>query len=315
MVAEDPRRKRPLPLGHDALEAMIVTAGGQPSELLSAAFRESTGYNHGRTREAIRRMPGYAEAVARHAATLRHVVAGPGAGARLEAVRMLDPLDDPTLSLFAEELADYATSSSSQVRRAAGPLASRCGGAIVEPLKRLAVEGKPEQRLHAFRLLWSVTDDTETRTWAQKCAAADRAPSVQALAEEWASAPAEAETATESLAQTHPRPVIEWRVPASDDLATLLAAHLGRGQPCHRQRQRAHRQGRRAVERPARLHPVLGKADPAARPEGRRAGPRPARARRATPGWRSSQCSTSSRRPPPGACATRCSPPWSSSTC
>ena len=86
----------------------------QARKLLSAAFRESTGYNHGRTREAIRRMPGYAEAVARHAATLRHVVAGPGAGARLEAVRMLDPLDDPTLSLFAEELADYATSSSSQ---------------------------------------------------------------------------------------------------------------------------------------------------------------------------------------------------------
>ncbi len=224
VVADDPRRKRPLPLGHDALEAMVVTAGGQPGELLSAAFRESTGYNHGRTREAIRRMPGYAEAVARHAATLRHVVAGPGAGARLEAVRMLDPLDDPTLSLFADELANYATSSSSQVRRAAGPLASRCGGAIVEPLKRLALEGKPEQRLHAFRLLWSVTDDTETRTWAQKCAAADRAPSVQALAEEWASAPAEAETATESLAQTHPRPVVEWRVPASDDLATLLAA-------------------------------------------------------------------------------------------
>jgi hypothetical protein len=67
-----------------------------------------------------------------------------------------------------------------------------------------------------------VTDDTETRTWAQKCAAADRAPSVQALAEEWASQPAEAETVPEVLAQTHPRPVVEWQVPVSDDLRSLL---------------------------------------------------------------------------------------------
>ena len=224
IVDGDPRRNLPLPLGHETLESVLVAAGGQPAALLAAAFRESAGYNHGRTRDVIVRMPGYAEAVARHVEVLRQVAGAPGAASRQAALRMLAPLDDDTLRLFAEQIADSATSSSSQVRQAAGALASRCGSALAEPLKGLAMTGKSEQRLHAFRLLWSVTDDAETRVWAQKCAAADRAPSVQALAAEWERGPVDPdpEPKLESLVQSQPLPRIEWRVAVSADLRALL---------------------------------------------------------------------------------------------
>lgn len=220
-----PRSQHRLPLSHTTLETVIEAAGGSASDLLEAAFREATSthsYSHGRVRDALARMEGYSEAVMRRAEALRPIVAAPDGKGRLVVIAMLARLDDAALGLFAGEIADYATSTSSQVRKSAATLADRCGQAIAEPLRSLAQEAKPEQRGHAFRLLWSRAADAEARAWAQEHAAADRAPSVQALAQEWANGLAGPEP--EVLTQEPPRPDVSWRVPVTPEVRAALEA-------------------------------------------------------------------------------------------
>lgn len=211
-----------VPVYVDVLERALTAAGAAPSALLVAAFREAAG---GRVysnvaRDTLTRMAGYGDAVARHADVLRRAIRGQGANGRLLGIGMLAKVPDAVLILFADELAELATSTSSQVRKAAGPLAARCGGALVEPLKVLIATAKPEQRMHALRVLWSVADDA-TRAWAREQAEADRAPSVRALAREWAEGGAA--PAHDPLPAEQPRPMIDWRARVTPETRNALA--------------------------------------------------------------------------------------------
>jgi hypothetical protein len=134
---------------------------------------------------------------------------------------MLASVDDETLRLFAAEVADYASCTSKAVRTAALPLAKRCWAVIEEPLRRLALEAKPEQRLHAFELLWT-NGNVETRAWAREHAAEDRAPSIRTLAEGWGQQPSEPEPEPAVPAREQPRPDIDWRVPVTPELREAL---------------------------------------------------------------------------------------------
>ncbi|SES35315.1 protein of unknown function [Pedococcus cremeus] len=213
-----------VPLAHSTLEDVLATGGSPRSSILVRAFHQNPQRymsGLGRLRPLLRRMPGYEDAVQRHAPELRPHVAAGDVRDRLVAAEMLQGLSRETLALFADELAQLATASGAQVREVAAPLVITCGSAASEPLRALATNGKPDQRLQALRLLWSHATDEEDRAWAQRTAAEDRAASVQALAVEWA---AEASAADEPdiPLEAGPRPVIDWAVTATPALHVLV---------------------------------------------------------------------------------------------
>jgi len=208
-----------IPVDHEVIERLLAESGANPSDLLATAFRPSQAagsYRYGRLREALRLLAGYEQAVRRHADVLRAVMRVPRAENQLLALEMLGPLGPDTLALFATELAEMATSTSSQVRAGAtGPLMKVDA---VAPLRSIATEGKPEQRLYAMRLLWS-SGNPEVMAWAREQATADRAPNVRALIAEWASRPEADEPPALHIVDL---PAIDWKVPVSPELRALL---------------------------------------------------------------------------------------------
>lgn len=228
-----------LPVDIAVVENALLAAGADRHDLLVAAFQDPGGriYPYNRIRHDLRRLVGYPAAVARAADAIRPVITGQGEGGQLVAADMLTPLPDTELRLFAAEIVGMVTSGGKQVRAAAAPLAARCGPALAAPLQEVAVTGGPEARLHAFRLLGS---DTTTRPWALEHAAADRAPKVRALAEEWASEPG-----GEPALATAPRPAIDWHVPVTAEMRAELEA-LWAGSNAQSERYNAHNAARRA---------------------------------------------------------------------
>jgi hypothetical protein len=86
---------------------------------------------------------------------------------------------------------------------------------VTAELRRLAEKGKPEQRLQALKLLWA-SESPEVRSWAEEFAAAERAPSVRELLNDWKSTSSADEPPALEL------PPIDLRVPLTDDLRGRL---------------------------------------------------------------------------------------------
>src|ERR1700742_630092 len=88
----------------------------------------------------------------------------------------------------------------------------RCTDGIHAPLKAIAFSGKPDQRVNALRLLWTLAQqraDAALGDYARDTAAADKALSVQALVAEWTSQQ-QAIEASESIRYDYEVPTIEW---------------------------------------------------------------------------------------------------------
>lgn len=202
-----------VPVPVDALENALAAGGVEPLELWRAAFRDPTDYSYATgVRAALAAMVGYAPAVVRHADALVAQLQSQGAASNLAAVEMLGPLPDEVLRRFAPALAAMVTAGSSQVRTAVVPLGARCAADLEAPLRERAVSAAPEARRHALRALWD-RGDADLRAWVSETAAADRAASVRALAEEWARPLSEATDDGEdaaSLAADAARPPLPW---------------------------------------------------------------------------------------------------------
>ncbi|MEV8376216.1 DUF4132 domain-containing protein [Kribbella sp. NPDC056861] len=207
--------RQALPFDHATMEAMLAEAGADRSDLLVAAFRPSQSWGASNARSSVRLLNGFGPAVVRHAEVLRPLVGVRGVENQLLVLELLPQLTAEELSLFATEVAELATSTSSQVRSKATSLVAKIDA--VEPLKVIASEGKPEERLNALQLLWSGAD-TAVRDWAREHAAADRAPKVRALLEEWDRSAA----GPEQPAVVIEKPVIDWTVPLTDELVTTV---------------------------------------------------------------------------------------------
>ena len=213
-----------LPLDFTVVEAMVRSTGRPAGEALVSAFH-TTGapsyYGHGRYRVVLRGLHGYAEAVARHAEALRPALASTKVDDRLVALEMLDGLPADVLGLFAAELADYATSTSSKVRSAALAPIRDCGAAAFDPLKEIATNGKPGNRVEALELLYS-DGDPDVRAWALATAGEDRAASVRALVEQWTDPPGAGSTTDDPGLPAVEVPTIEWRTPVTPELTAQL---------------------------------------------------------------------------------------------
>jgi hypothetical protein len=189
-IGDDSSGPAPVPrISAAYFEALLSEDGADPSALLVAAFSVPVIAEGGaeRRRQMVSDLPGYADALDRHVEAIRPLVSAADAGG-LHAIAMLKTAHDATLRKLARELAELATAASRQVRQAAKPLVRRCGEAVDESLRRLAVEAEPEQRALALRLIaWLAKDRhaPELADYARAAALADQAPPVQALISEW----------------------------------------------------------------------------------------------------------------------------------
>ncbi|WP_280152673.1 DUF4132 domain-containing protein [Piscinibacter sp. XHJ-5] len=211
-------------LSADAIEALLVEGGLAPHALLAAAFTTNVkqGYWGGGNAMKVAKLTGYADWLARHVGDVRPLLSAAGAQERLHMVKMLEPAPPHALAALASELADWATSSSKQVRAAAEPLLRKVAAEGVVALKHLAAQAKPEQRVNALRLLWQlarVSDDEALRAFARSTAEADNAPSAQALLAEWAGA---ASPTVEATRYEYTLPTIDWRDTLTDAVSQAL---------------------------------------------------------------------------------------------
>jgi hypothetical protein len=168
------------------LESLLVADGLPPECVLTASFNGIITSAHwlARSYTLIVRSPDYAAAVDRHLESVRGSLATSEVQRRLHLVDMLADLEPRTLLRLGQELADFTTSTSKQVRQGVHAIVGRAPTAVIEPLRRSAVGGSPEQRLEALRRLGEIARtlaDEPLAAFVQVTAAADKSRAVREL--------------------------------------------------------------------------------------------------------------------------------------
>ncbi len=215
--------ERSLPVS--CMEALLAEDGLDPGVLLVAAFAApvSAAYGLERRLQIVAGLAGYPQALERHLEAVRGHVLPADVPQRLHVLAMLDKAEPASLDRLAPQLCELGTSGSKPVRATAEALLRRCGTGMFESLRSLAVEGKPEQRVLALRLMAAQAAARDLQAWvrfARDTAAADKAPSVQALAAEWGAAEQAASAGGSGLA--YALPVIDWSGAANLPAPALL---------------------------------------------------------------------------------------------
>ena len=221
-------RAAPLPITFDDLRRIAAEDDTPAADLVRMAFTLApySRYQEETTRGCLSRLPGFADAVAAHRDVVASVLVSGSVDERVAAASLLGMLGDTVLVALSEPLAEAATSTSTQVRDALRPLIARIGDAAIDPLRRLATDGKPERRACALELLVARPDQ---RAWAIKTADADRAASVRALSARWEQAEQTAETGEEVLPE--PPRLPSWSLTAADagQIASQVVEAVRRG--------------------------------------------------------------------------------------
>lgn len=207
-------------------ERLLVEAGLDASLLIVSAFSSpvNSGYGAERRLQRVADLIGYADALDRHVEEIRPLLQPPLVQQRLHVLAMLEKAEPKMLEKLAPELSELVVSSSKQVRAAAEATISGCGTSMIPPLQHIACNGKPDQRVFALKLLYSLAiniGDGSLQAFTRDTAQADKAPSVNALIEEW--------HATQSAADTDLQQRYEYDVPHinwSDALTPQLSKLL-----------------------------------------------------------------------------------------
>lgn len=209
-----PRPTHGLTAAH--LEAMCVEDGLSPAAWLLGGFQSFAGssYFHEQRPLMLAGLPGYADALLRHAALVQPMLLPAAVSGRLHVLKMIGAAPAQALDLWAPQIAELAASTSKQVRAAVEPLLGRVGAPVIEELRQIALLAKPEARLQALRVLARLAQERNNADLAavvRETAAADKAPGVQALLAEWDS---QAEPAVE-VRYDYELPVIDWSAAAN----------------------------------------------------------------------------------------------------
>jgi hypothetical protein len=210
---------------YSTMEKMLAAAGMEPHSLLVGAFATAvdTGYGAADMLAAVSYCPDFADALDRYIEVVRPVLLASNAAQRTHILAMLTRATPQVLDKLAPELAELAVSSSKQVRVATDGFVQSAGPAMDSALRRLATEGKPEQRLYALRHLYErgrKSQDAALCDFARATATADKAASVRALIGEW-DAGAAADSAPEAKLNFEV-PIIAWeRIPDGSVLARV----------------------------------------------------------------------------------------------
>lgn len=176
-------------------EQMLSEAGLDESALLTSAFNAPVKRNYyAKVRASVvAQLVGYPDYLHRHIKTVQPLLLSSEVEQRLLILELLASAHTETLEIIANELCEFATCGSKQVRIVAEPLVRRGVKTAVAPLKKIALIGKPDQRGHALRLLWifvrgadiSDVDKLALGEFCQDTAAKDKSAAVRALAKEW----------------------------------------------------------------------------------------------------------------------------------
>lgn len=209
----------------ESFERILVEGGLDPGAMLISAFATPLGTRYGAERRLamVAELKGFSEAVGRQVEAIRPTLQVSDVAQRLHVLNLLEKVESGPLTALAAELAELGVSSSKQVRAATEPLVRKCGAAMIEPLKSLATKGKPEQRVNALRLLWSLAaahPDSDLQAFARDTALADKAPSVQALPKEWDSA--ESSAIQDVGRYDYVVPTIDWSNPLTPAVSKML---------------------------------------------------------------------------------------------
>ncbi|MDY0745763.1 DUF4132 domain-containing protein [Paucibacter sp. R3-3] len=194
------------------LESMCVADGLSPAAWLLGGFQLPSGRNFfGEQRPLmLTDLPGYPDALLRHATALASQLLPATLNGRLHALKMIASAPTAALDYWAPQIAELASSNSKQVRAAVEPLLARAGVPVIDELRRTALHGKPDARLQALRALFNLArtrDDQPLESFLRESAGVDKAPAVQALLVEWdsqISTPAK-------VSYDYEVPVIDWR--------------------------------------------------------------------------------------------------------
>src|SRR4051812_39197016 len=207
-------------------ERLLVEAGIDASLLIVTAFSSpvTSGYGVEQRLRRVADLIGYTDAFDRHIEEIRPLLQPTLVQQRLHVLAMLEKAEPKTLEKLAPELSELVVSSSKQVRAAAEAIVSRCGTAIVPPLQHIACKGKPDQRVYALRLLYSLAinlPDDSLQAFARDTAQADKAPSVNALIEEWRVTQSAADIDQQQRYE-YDAPSINWSGALTPQLSKLL---------------------------------------------------------------------------------------------
>ncbi len=224
------RSSRPTGITGQSLDRLCAAAELAPSAWLQSAFATSVQSHYGASSRLMTftRLPDFAAAVTRHAEALRPLLLPKEVDQRVHVLALLAAADDAALAAFPAELAELATASSKQVRAAAEPLVRRLSGTARAPLRELATQAKPDQRLLALRLAFTLARKSEDAAWQAELraiAAADKAPSIQALPGEWDGGAQRADVVATRYDYT--LPTIAWEGALTPAVAEMLERLLG----------------------------------------------------------------------------------------
>ena len=184
--------KRPTSRGLSAegLEALCIEDGLSPAAWLVGGFQLPSGPSYFAEQRPLllTDVTGYEDALVRHADRLAALLLPASVGGRLHVLKMIATAPQAALDHWAPAIAELASSTSKQIRGAVDGLLPRCGAPVLEALRALALQGKPETRLQALRRLATLAaqrKDAALASFTRDAAAADKAPAVQALIAEW----------------------------------------------------------------------------------------------------------------------------------
>ena len=166
------------------LEALLEFSGAPRAELVASAFRSGRAKSWVVEPVYVSRLQGFGESAARHADLIRGAFRAKSFEHRTYAVKLLQHCEAAHLAAFAEELVALSVDSSAQVRSVAAPLALCLGQPALTIARKIAVEGKPEQRGYALRLLWD-TGGAEAREFVLARGETDPADRVRELVPVW----------------------------------------------------------------------------------------------------------------------------------
>lgn len=220
------QRARAQSLTAACMEALCIADGLSPVAWLLPGLQIPAGsasFNEQRPL-MLTDLAGYPEALLRHADQVAPLLLPVAIPARVHVLKMLAPAPVEALHRWAPQIAELAASTSKQVRAAVEPLLANVGSPVIDALRHLAVQAKPDTRVQALRALAQLAQqrkDAALGAFARETALADKAPAVQALPAEWdrgAEAPAEVHC-------DHEVPVIDWSA-AAHALAPEVQAQL-----------------------------------------------------------------------------------------
>jgi hypothetical protein len=208
-----------------SMESMLTEAGLPASALIESAFSSpvNSGYQAEQRLQMVVDLDGFAAALQRHVEVVRPLLLPPIVAQKLHMLKLLGSAEEATIHALAPELCELAVSSSKQVRAAAEPFVRKCAEKMLAPLKVISSSGKPDQRVNALRLLWTLSrqlNDADLLVYARTIADADKAPNVRALIQEWDS---EAIIPAGVQDYQYEIPVIDWSNALTPEVTAALS--------------------------------------------------------------------------------------------